>query len=269
MVPRGYSRTGTTPDGKPGKTWTAKYATLGTNALGMPILIDGLNERGLSVGLFYFRRLRSINLTPRATPTRPSRRWELGSYILENFATVNEVRANLPNVVVPDVVLEVWKSLRQSLCGARCDRQEHCHRVHRRQTQHLRQSAGRHDQLSGLRLANDQSEQLCEPFSDGLAACSGRERQAPAVRPRLGDAGTARRLHAAVTVCARCGFQSVGAALQTGYEAILEALDPNDFDIPKGETAGATKTSTATWLPIHDLDQRQRSEGQAVLFPFL
>src|SRR5271154_6324114 len=54
MVPRGYSRTATTPDGNPGKTWTSKYATLGANALGMPVLIDGLNERGLAVGLFYF-----------------------------------------------------------------------------------------------------------------------------------------------------------------------------------------------------------------------
>ena len=54
MVPRGYSRTATTPDGKPGKTWTSKYASLGANALGMPILVDGLNERGLAVGLFYF-----------------------------------------------------------------------------------------------------------------------------------------------------------------------------------------------------------------------
>src|ERR1700756_2212259 len=31
MVPRGYARTGTTPDGKPGKTWTSKYATIGAN----------------------------------------------------------------------------------------------------------------------------------------------------------------------------------------------------------------------------------------------
>jgi hypothetical protein len=35
--------------------------------------------------------------------------WELGSYILENFATAEEVRANVPNIVVPDVILEAWK----------------------------------------------------------------------------------------------------------------------------------------------------------------
>jgi choloylglycine hydrolase len=109
MVPRGYSRTGTTPDGKPGKTWTSKYATLGANALGMPVLIDGLNERGLAVGLFYFPTSAKYQPYTPGDAGRTIAPWELGSYILENFATVDEVRAALPNIVVPDVVLEAWK----------------------------------------------------------------------------------------------------------------------------------------------------------------
>jgi choloylglycine hydrolase len=109
MVPRGYSRTGTTPDGKPGKTWTAKYASLGANALGMPILIDGLNERGLAVGLFYFPTTAKYQPYAPSDAPRTIAPWEVGSYILENFATVDEVRANLPNIVVPGVVLAAWK----------------------------------------------------------------------------------------------------------------------------------------------------------------
>jgi choloylglycine hydrolase len=34
--------------------------------------------------------------------------WELGSYILENFADVAEVKANIGNVVVPAVVFKGW-----------------------------------------------------------------------------------------------------------------------------------------------------------------
>jgi choloylglycine hydrolase len=109
MVPRGYSRTATTPDGKPGKTWTAKYASLGANALGMPILVDGLNERGLAVGLFYFPTSAKYQPYAAGDAERTVAPWELGSYMLENFATVDEVRANLPAVVVPDVVLQAWK----------------------------------------------------------------------------------------------------------------------------------------------------------------
>jgi len=32
----------------------AKYASVGTNGVGMPVLFDGVNEKGLSSGLFYF-----------------------------------------------------------------------------------------------------------------------------------------------------------------------------------------------------------------------
>jgi choloylglycine hydrolase len=54
MVPRGYARTGTTPDGKEGLEWTSKYATVGMNGAGLPVLFDGLNEKGLAAGMFHF-----------------------------------------------------------------------------------------------------------------------------------------------------------------------------------------------------------------------
>jgi choloylglycine hydrolase len=109
LVPRGYSRTGTTPDGKPGKRWTAKYATLGANALGMPVIIDGLNERGLAIGLFYFPTTAKYQAYSPSDADKTIAPWEFGSYILENFATVDEVRSNALNIVVPDVILEAWK----------------------------------------------------------------------------------------------------------------------------------------------------------------
>ncbi|MFZ9854124.1 MAG: linear amide C-N hydrolase [Limisphaerales bacterium] len=40
--------------GKGGLRWTAKYAAAGANALGLFIIIDGLNEKGLSGALFNF-----------------------------------------------------------------------------------------------------------------------------------------------------------------------------------------------------------------------
>jgi choloylglycine hydrolase len=53
MVPRGYARTGTTPDGKQGLKWKSEYASLGMNGVGLPLLFDGLNEQGLAAGMFY------------------------------------------------------------------------------------------------------------------------------------------------------------------------------------------------------------------------
>ena len=54
VVPRGYARTGSTPDGKEGLKWTSKYASVGANGVGLPFIFDGFNEKGLYAGLFYF-----------------------------------------------------------------------------------------------------------------------------------------------------------------------------------------------------------------------
>ncbi|HMD02749.1 MAG TPA: choloylglycine hydrolase family protein [Candidatus Baltobacteraceae bacterium] len=108
MVPRGYARTGTTPDGKSGLAWKSKYASLGLNGVGKPFLFDGLNEKGLSAGLFYFPT--SAGYMP-YTPSDASKTmapWELGSWLLENFASVDEVRANIGKVVIPAVVYDGW-----------------------------------------------------------------------------------------------------------------------------------------------------------------
>jgi len=109
LVPKGYARTGTTPDGKPGKKWTAKYASLGANGAGLPFIFDGLNEQGLSVGLFYFPTSATYQAYAPSDADKSIAPWELGSYILENFATIDEVRANVPKIVVPAVVFAAWK----------------------------------------------------------------------------------------------------------------------------------------------------------------
>ncbi len=71
MVPRGYVRTGTTPDGKEGLKWKAKYASVGANGVGLPVLFDGLNEKGLAAGTFY--------QPMRARPLRNGK-WDRGSW---------------------------------------------------------------------------------------------------------------------------------------------------------------------------------------------
>ena len=106
VVPRGYARTGTTPDGKNGLKWTAKYASVGANAEGLPILIDGVNEKGLAAGLFYFPTAAGYMKYDPAKASETIAPWEIGSWILEDFATVDEVRKNIGSVVVPEVVLK-------------------------------------------------------------------------------------------------------------------------------------------------------------------
>ncbi len=108
MVPRGYSRIGTTPDSEKGLAWKSKYASLGANGVSLPYIFDGLNEKGLAVGTFYFPGTVGYMPYKPADAGKTIAPWEVGSWILENFATVEEVKANARKIVVPNVVLKAW-----------------------------------------------------------------------------------------------------------------------------------------------------------------
>lgn len=108
MVPRGYARIGSTPDGKEGLKWKVKYASVGANGLGMPLIFDGLNEKGLAVGLFYFPTTAGYMPYSAGDAGKTIAPWEMGSWILDSFATVEEVKANASKIVVAEVVFKGW-----------------------------------------------------------------------------------------------------------------------------------------------------------------
>ena len=108
FVPRGYTRIGSTPDGKEGLKWRSKYASVGANGVGLPFIFDGLNEKGLGAGLFYFPTSAGYMPYTASDASKTLAPWELGSYILENFANVAEVKANIGSVIVPSVVFKGW-----------------------------------------------------------------------------------------------------------------------------------------------------------------
>lgn len=78
MVPLGYARTGTTPDGKEGLEWKVKYASVGLNGVGLPVLFDGLNERGLAAGTFYFPTSAGYMPYTPADAGKTIAQWEVG-----------------------------------------------------------------------------------------------------------------------------------------------------------------------------------------------
>jgi choloylglycine hydrolase len=107
VIPRGHVATGTTPDSKSnGLQWTATYAAAGVNGVGLPVLIDGLNEKGLGGGIFYFPGYAGYQEIGAADTARTLAPWELLTWALTSFATVEEVAAALPSVKVGAVPLE-------------------------------------------------------------------------------------------------------------------------------------------------------------------
>jgi choloylglycine hydrolase len=98
--PAGKEFRSKTPDGKAGKTWTARYAFLGINGLGLVESFgDGMNEAGLSVEALFFEESRYEAVEQKDPPQAVSSN-DFISWILGNFATVDELRRELPNVRV-------------------------------------------------------------------------------------------------------------------------------------------------------------------------
>ena len=74
----------------------------------MPFIFDGLNEKGLAIGLFYFPITAGYMPYSVGDAGKTIAPWEMGSWILDNFATVEEVKANASKIVVAEVVFKDW-----------------------------------------------------------------------------------------------------------------------------------------------------------------
>ena len=90
-VPKGHKFTGSTSLGA-GKTWTAKYNSVGAMLAGNPLILDGINEKGLSVGNFYFPTYAEYSVTTKDNQNISLSSSDFTQWIVSQFATVDEVR---------------------------------------------------------------------------------------------------------------------------------------------------------------------------------
>ncbi|MEG6507887.1 choloylglycine hydrolase family protein [Methyloligella sp. 2.7D] len=111
FIPRGQALTGTLPDGGKGLAYTGKYAALGTDAYGENAIIDGLNEKGLAAAAFYFPSFAGYaspegdNKAKAVSPT------QFVTWILTQFATLDEVKAGLKDVVIVPTTPKGWSAM--------------------------------------------------------------------------------------------------------------------------------------------------------------
>ena len=104
IVPRGKEFVGTAPGDKPGLRWKSRYGIVGTNAFDLPVIVDGLNEKGLHVGLFYFpgfAKYQDVKADDFAKALGP---WELGSFLIGTCSDAKEAVAAAKSVRVGAVV---------------------------------------------------------------------------------------------------------------------------------------------------------------------
>ncbi|MDJ0978299.1 MAG: choloylglycine hydrolase family protein [Erythrobacter sp.] len=103
LIPPGFAMAATMADGKAGATWTTKYGYVGATGLGKLLTTDGLNEKGLSGGIFYlpgFADFPEMNEERRAASLGPT---DVINYFLGNFATVAEVREAMADLEIVSV----------------------------------------------------------------------------------------------------------------------------------------------------------------------
>ena len=92
IIPPGYEMSSIMDDGSAGATWTTQYGAVAITGLGRLVATDGMNEAGLSGGLFYlpgFAEYPEYDPSHDGPSISPA---DFLTYALGNFATVAEVR---------------------------------------------------------------------------------------------------------------------------------------------------------------------------------
>ncbi|MBE9204466.1 choloylglycine hydrolase family protein [Synechocystis salina LEGE 06099] len=124
--PAGSQFTGSTGQG-PGLSYRSRYGFAGaTIANNTDMILDGLNEKGLNVGLFYFPGYAQYTPANQAQQDRTLSPGQFGIWLLGNFATVDEVKAAVNDVyltaqvlpllgIVPDVHFKVQDASGKSI----------------------------------------------------------------------------------------------------------------------------------------------------------
>jgi choloylglycine hydrolase len=100
VIPAGKEMSGTLPDGGKGLTYTSRYSIVGANALNLPVILDGINDQGLSVGLFYFPNYAKYTDVTPENAKHALAPHEFGLWVLANFDSVDEVKEGVKSIVV-------------------------------------------------------------------------------------------------------------------------------------------------------------------------
>lgn len=100
VVPRGYTSQSMTPDGATGMRFKTKYGYVGLAVEQSDFVTEGLNEKGLSAGLFYFPEYGKYEPYSKENASRSMADMQLVSYILGTCATVDEVKEAVSGIKI-------------------------------------------------------------------------------------------------------------------------------------------------------------------------
>ncbi len=105
--PRGAEFTNIAPNGKQSLSWTAKHGYVFLNFFKQDHAVDGMNEKGLSMGFLYLPGYTTYTEATDENVKNGIPYYQLGDWILSQFETTDEVKSGLKNLIVFNQELDV------------------------------------------------------------------------------------------------------------------------------------------------------------------
>ena len=106
IIPRGHQFSSNIGAGQQGMQWESKYGAVGLDFLGRNQLLDGMNEKGLSVNLFYHPGVADYPNPKPQLHDKTIEALDVCQYLLTTCQAVDEVRTSLQEMTVVGVVDE-------------------------------------------------------------------------------------------------------------------------------------------------------------------
>lgn len=103
---RNHSYTSILPDSQKGLSWISKYNFAGISVSEDRFIAEGLNEEGLSAGLFYFKNYGSLDAFNPKSINNNITDMDFVRWMLTQFKTVDEVEKALSSVKIVPVYLD-------------------------------------------------------------------------------------------------------------------------------------------------------------------
>ncbi len=102
ILPRSMKNTSYTPQGKNGISWVSKYGIVGASTVREEFITEGVNEKGLNAGIFFFPHYGSLAPYNPKKAKKSISDAELVRWLLGNFATVAEALKGLKKIdIIP------------------------------------------------------------------------------------------------------------------------------------------------------------------------
>lgn len=98
IIPRGQEIVSFTPVGANGLKFKAKYGVVGMSVVRKEFIAEGVNEVGLSAGLFFFPTYGSYMSYDATDNAQTLGDLQVPTWILANFATIDELKEGIKNV---------------------------------------------------------------------------------------------------------------------------------------------------------------------------